>query len=292
MTPTQSRIGLIGLGLLGSAIAERLLGAGWTVTGFDLDASKRDALSKLGGEAAPSAAHVCHAAHRIVLSLPTSEIAEAVITEVWDALQPGTVAIDTTTGAPEQMERNAARLHERGVDYLEATVAGSSAQLRAGQAILFLGGVPARIQELQPLFQSLTEQAFPLGPVGAASRFKLVHNLLLGLNRAALAETLVFAERLGFPGERTLEILQQTPAASRVMSSKGGKMVQREFDPQARLRQHLKDVRLILQEAQRVEAATPFSALHRTLLEHAESLGFADADNSAVIEALRQPRAE
>ena len=126
-------------------------------------------------------------------------------------------------------------------------------------------------------------------PVGAASRFKLVHNLILGLNRAALAEGLAFAEALGFDASDSLSILRETPATSAALEAKGEKMAKRDFNPpQARLSQHLKDVRLIRQLAEEIGAATPLSDAHQTLLKRAEALGLGESDNSAVIEALRR----
>ena len=152
----------------------------------------------------------------------------------------------------------------------------------SGKACLFL----------KPLLAAITSKHFHLGPVGTASRFKLVHNLVLGLHRAVLAEGLEFAESLGFDQEVTLEILKQTPAQSGVMETKGRRMVERDYGLQARLSQHLKDVRLILAEAERAGTNTPLSRIHKTLLEQAEELGFGDADNSAVMEAFRHPRTE
>jgi 3-hydroxyisobutyrate dehydrogenase-like beta-hydroxyacid dehydrogenase len=135
----------------------------------------------------------------------------------------------------------------------------------------------------------LAAKRFHVGPVGAASRFKLVHNLILGLNRAALAEGLAFAEMLGFDAADAVEILRDTPATSGALVAKGGKMANADYEPpQARLAQHLKDVRLIRQLADAAGANTPLSAVHQSLLERAEALGLGDADNAAVIEALRR----
>ena len=179
-------------------------------------------------------------------------------------------------------------LRARGVSYVEATVAGSSAQMRSGDACLFIGGEDQAVQRIQDLLGAIASKRFHLGPVGSASRFKLVHNLVLGLNRAVLAEGLSFAKALGFEPAHALEILQETPAGSMVMESKGKKMVSGDHEPQARLSQHLKDVRLIVAAAQRKGLQIPLSRAHQRLLERAESLGFGDADNSAVIEAYRK----
>ena len=115
---------------------------------------------------------------------------------------------------------------------------------------------------------------------------KLVTNLVLGLNRAALAEGLVLAEQLDLDGLQTLDVLRRSMAYSRIMDTKGEKMIAREFAPQARLSQHLKDVRLMLAAS---AIPLPLSEAHRALLEKAEALGYGDSDNSAIIEAIVNP---
>jgi 3-hydroxyisobutyrate dehydrogenase-like beta-hydroxyacid dehydrogenase len=116
---------------------------------------------------------------------------------------------------------------------------------------------------------------------------KLVVNMVLGLNRAVLAEGLAMAERCGIAPAAALDMLKATPAYSAAMDTKGPKMVARDFSPQARLSQHFKDVRLIRELASRVGAATPLSVVHEELLARAVALGLGDADNSAIIEVFR-----
>ena len=115
---------------------------------------------------------------------------------------------------------------------------------------------------------------------------KLVSNLVLGLNRAALAEGLIFSQAMGLDGRAALQVLLGTMAYSRIMDTKGQKMIEGDFRAQARLSQHLKDLRLILQAATEAGQALPLTETHRHLLEIAEAAGFGDADNSAVIEAF------
>ena len=112
---------------------------------------------------------------------------------------------------------------------------------------------------------------------------KLVTNLVLGLNRAALAEGLAFAKALGLDGAEALQVLKASMAYSRIMDTKGEKMLRRDFAPQAKLSQHLKDVRLILQAGQETQARLPLSQLHSELLAAAETAGLGEADNSAII---------
>ena len=118
---------------------------------------------------------------------------------------------------------------------------------------------------------------------------KLISNLVLGLNRAALVEGLAFAEALGVSPAVALEVMAGSMAYSRAMDVKGGKMIARDFTVQARLSQHLKDVRLMLQAAGEAGLTLPFTETHRRLMEQAEAAGWGDQDNSAIIEVLRKP---
>jgi 3-hydroxyisobutyrate dehydrogenase-like beta-hydroxyacid dehydrogenase len=287
---SPGRVGLIGVGLLGSALAERLVGAGFRVLGADVAPDRLGALERLGGEVASDASEVVGSCDRIVVSLPTSDVVRAVIDGVGTGLGRGSMIIDTTTGSPGDAEALGLRLASRGVAYLDATVSGSSAQARRGEAVLMVGGDAGMFGACSDLFDALARAAFHVGPVGAGARMKLATNLVLGLNRAALAEGLAFARSIGLDLAQTLEILRAGAAASRVADTKGPRMVAGDFAPEARLSQHLKDVRLILAEARRVGAETPLSLAHLGLLEAAEAAGYGEADNSAVIRAFDPPR--
>ena len=285
MSSQPPTVGVIGLGLLGTAVVERLLEHHFPVLGFDVDAARGIHLQQLGGSLAGDSLEVCARCNFVLLSLPTSHVAASVISQVADSLRAGQTIIDTTTGDPEQMIAISRSLAQRETNYLEATVAGSSAQMREGTATVFLGGDREVIDASEAVLSAIAPNRVRIGPVGSASRFKLVHNLILGLHRAVLAEGLHFAESLGFSAADTLKILSHTPAASTVMVTKGEKMATRNYEVQAKLSQHLKDVRLILREAERVRSPTPLSELHCQLLERAEALGYGDADNSAIMEA-------
>jgi len=277
-------IGVIGLGLLGSAIAERLHAAGHRIIGFD--PCKPDITSVT---LCSDASQVVAGCRKLIFSLPTSGVAAEVVNEIQDKLKTDQVIIDTTTGAPDETTALAERLSVRNVYYLEANVAGSSELLRRGEAVLFVGGDEKVAKSIAPILADLAKHVHYLGPVGSASRFKLVHNLILGLNRAVLAEGLQFAESLGLEPAKTLSLLRESPAASAAMESKGERMVNRYYDPpQARLAQHLKDVRIMLDQAGQSGSKVPLTRLHSELLEEAEKLGFGDCDNSAIMEAFNR----
>ncbi len=278
-------IGLIGTGLLGSAMASRWLAHGMSVIGYDRDPAALASAAQQGLHPASSASEVARQATVIVLSLPHSGISATVLDEIESGLAAGALIIDTTTGSPQEMAAFAARLAAHDLQYVDATIGGNSTQARAGDVIALAGGNAQAFAAALPVLTPVARRVFHLGPAGAGARMKLVMNLALGLNRAVLAEALHFASAAGVDAAQALEVLKEGPAYSRAMDIKGQRMLHREYTPEARLSQHLKDVRLILEEGARQGAELPLSQAHRALLERAESLGFGAADNSAVFEA-------
>jgi len=275
---TTSPIGLIGVGLLGSALAERMHAGGHALAAYDLNP---DRLRNLSAAASPDA--LAARCQTIVLCLPDSQVVLSVIEQLGDQLRKGTLLIDATTGDPDDSVALAARLRDRGIGYVDATIAGSSEQVRSGEAAVLIGGEPDDVARAEPVLSTWSGARFCLGTSGSGARMKLVVNLVLGLNRAALAEGLALAEACGISPAAALNVLQATPAYSTVMDTKGRKMVVRDFAPQARLSQHLKDVRLISELARRHGAIVPLSEVHQRLLEQAVARGWGDADNSAVL---------
>ena len=177
------------------------------------------------------------------------------------------------------------RLAKAGIDYVDATVLGSSRVVRNGGAVVMAGGRRGAFDAAVPLFRTFSSRAFYLGSYGAGARMKLVANLALGLHRAVLAETLAFAHASGVSPSDALEVLKAGAAYSRVMDDKGQKMLDHDFSVEARLSQHLKDVRLILATAAAARAKVPLSQVHRQLLERLEAEGYGEVDNSAIIMA-------
>jgi 3-hydroxyisobutyrate dehydrogenase-like beta-hydroxyacid dehydrogenase len=285
----KETIGLIGLGLVGSALAERFRAAGFGLVGYDVDAGKMRALADLGVAAAGSPCEVARRVRRIVLSLPNSHVVEEVV-EGADGILAGarreTVIIDTTTGDPERTTGLAARLRERSIVYVDAAISGSSATIREGKAVVLAGGDAKVIGDQQGLFAAFATRVFAMGPNGKGAEAKLVVNLVLGLNRLALAEGLALGLRAGMPPETLLEVLRASAAYSRVMDTKGKKMVAGDFSTEGRLSQHLKDVKLILELGKRLKALLPMSALHAQLLEKTVEAGYGDSDHSAIIRAF------
>jgi 3-hydroxyisobutyrate dehydrogenase-like beta-hydroxyacid dehydrogenase len=277
-------IGVIGIGLMGNAIGERLLSCGYPVVVHNRTRDKAASLEELGAVWSDHPLKVCD---RIIISLYTTEVVESVLQEMNGDLRPGKVLVDTTTGDPQRTAALGASLARRGVRYLEAPISGSSEQTRRHLSTAMVGGAKEDFAECRDLLECIAAKTFFVGPWGNAVRMKLVTNLVLGLNRAVLAEGLVFAKAIGLSPESALDVLLNSPAYSRTMDAKGPKMVAGDFSPQAKLSQHIKDVELMLEEAARGGTSLPLSQVHFQLLERAEADGLGELDNSAVIHAIQ-----
>jgi 3-hydroxyisobutyrate dehydrogenase-like beta-hydroxyacid dehydrogenase len=285
---SDSPIGLIGVGLLGTALAERMLAGDIAVLGFDCDARQRERLRALGGQFVEEAAAVAEKCGTVVLCLPDSDIVREVIESMGGALKAGTLVIDATTGDPDATAVLAGRLSERSIGYVDATIAGSSEQTRKGEAAVLCGGTDGDFGRAERVLRTWSERRFHVGPPGSGARMKLIVNLVLGLNRAVLAEGLSLASACGIDPAAALAVLKATPAYSTAMDTKGDKMVARDYEPaQARLAQHAKDVQLIRELAQRHGAMTPLCDVHEELLQRAIEAGYGGVDNSAIIEAFK-----
>ena len=287
----SGNIGLVGLGLVGTAMAERLIADRFNVIGFDIDPAKCEQLEQSGGVAVDSPAQAAEQADRIILSLPDTDAVLQVVEGPGGILEaknaPGYI-IDTTTGEPDKTAALAQRLAERNVYFLDAPFSGSSQQVKDKKVVFMVGGEKVAFEECMDIFKALGAKVSYLGASGNGSRAKLAGNLVLGLNRLALAEGLVFAAKLGLEPRAFLELLKVTPAYSAAMDVKGEKMLEGDFTPQARLRQHHKDVSIILKYAENSGQELPLSKVHLEVLEKAISAGDGELDNSAVIREIER----
>ena len=149
-----------------------------------------------------------------------------------------------------------------------------------------VGGDAESFAACSDIFAWIGPRTFHTGPAGTGAKMKLVTNLVLGLNRAALAEGLAFAQSIGLDLDLSLAVMRGSTAYSRIMDTKGERMIRGDFAPDARLSQHLKDVRLIVDVGRQAGLPMPLSAAHRVVLEEAEAAGYGELDNSAIIKVL------
>ncbi len=287
----KEKVGIIGLGLMGSVLARRLIHAGHSVLGFDTDAEKKAPLEEMGGTFASSHGELAQSCARIVLAVFNTE---QVISVVEDKLLPAIagrgerIVLCTSTCDPDAIAALADRTLPRGLHLIEAPISGTSEQVRQGRGVGLVGGDPVRISEARDLLDAIFHSYFHLGHAGNGGRAKLAINLILGLNRLALAEGLVFAERMGLDPAAFLDVARNAASYSQVMDTKGPKMVRGDFTPEGRARQTLKDVQLMLEQASRIGQQLPLASVNAQVLEACLRAGEGDLDNSVVISEIRR----
>ena len=287
-------VGLIGIGLLGQAFAHRLLAAGFAVVGFDVDPAKNAKLAQLGGGGAASAAELARRCDPVVLAVfSTDQVEHVVERELLPALGEGSgnIVLCASTCDPDRIAALGGRVAMRGLQLLETPVSGASGQVSRGEGVGLIGGDAEIVRAAEPVLRALFASYFHIGKIGDGGRAKLAVNLILGLNRLALAEGLVFAERLGLDPEAFLKVARSSAAYSQVMDVKGSKMVRNEFAAEGRVTQHLKDVHLMLEQAQRLKQRLPLLEIHAEVLEACIGQGEGDFDSSAVIREIRRRKA-
>lgn len=288
----QQPVGVIGLGLLGQALAERLLEADFPVFGYDTSAEARSKATEAGVTVVADHHGVAVACDVVFLSLPTSEVRQELLWgkgRLAGSLSEGAMLLDTTTGRPEDTEADNLRLAALQVDLVDVCVLASSGQVAAGHGdvVLLVGDREDHAAGYAPLLAALARKIFYLGKAGDGNRMKLVANQVVGLHRMVLAEALGLAERCGLDPATTLAVLRSGLAASAVMDTKGQKMLDGDFAPVARLAQHAKDVDLILEMGKACGASLPVSELHHAVLSRLIDQGHGDQDNSVVVKAFR-----
>jgi len=282
-------IGLVGVGLLGTAVAGRLRKAGHRVVGFDTAPDRMRTLVTMGGEAAASARAVALASEAVCTLLPTLAAVETAILGpdgVAAAGKSGQVVIQMSTISPALSVRLAAESRARGLDFLDCPVSGTSGVVARGEGMLFVGGERRVFERWRPLLEAVLPRAVYIGPAGQAMVLKLVANLLVALHSAAAAEALHLARQAGLDPAVALEVLTGSAAGSRMLEVRGPLMVRGEYPAQMKLDIFMKDLHLIQEAAAAAGAALPLTDTAERLFAAAAETGHGDEDLAVVLTAL------
>ena len=296
-------VGVVGLGLVGMALVSRLHAAGFKTIGFDLRAPARAAYAEQAGshgQVAKSMQALAAEVPCVVLAVFNSDDVLAVVEGNDEGKNEGDSGlisagivrciVDCSTGTPDVLRDLSRRLQVRGIDFIEAPLSGSSQQIAAGQATALLGGTVEALERHQVVLSALATKQIHAGVAGMGASAKLATNLVLGLNRAALAEGMVFAQSMGLDAAQFLQMVLNSPASSGAALAKGQKMVDGDFAPQSRIAQHLKDVRLMLASAAQNGQRLPLSEAHVALMQAAVHMGDGELDNAAIISQIRREK--
>ncbi|MFL5410091.1 MAG: NAD(P)-dependent oxidoreductase [Myxococcales bacterium] len=277
-------IGVVGVGLLGSAVSGVLLEAGHPLVVHDVVAEKVDALVKRGARGARSAAEVARNARVVFTVLPTLESVEQAVSEmVAEAATKETVIVQMSTISPDLAVRLDEAARSRGAALLDAPVSGTSAMVARRDCVITVGGDRSRFDSCRIILEELAKKVFHVGACGMGSYLKLVTNLVMGLNGVVLAEGLTLARRAGLDPAQTLEILRHGAAASKILEVRGPLMVEGRFDAMMKVDLFLKDIRLMLEAGQSLHVPLPLASAMQQFYTAAYASGQAKDDLATVV---------
>ena len=283
----KQRIGFVGVGLMGGWLAQHLLAAGFAVTAHDIDPVKVEAIVKAGGKKAGSPEQIAPQVDVIILSLPSSQIVNEVVTDslkLFETGRKGLIVLDASTADPAMSIELARQLREKGIEMLDSTISGTSEMARVKDTIFMVGGTREIYEQCVPLFAAMGREWVYMGENGKGAVIKLVVNLVLSLNRMALAEGLTLAKKAGLDQLQTLEVLKKSAAFSKVMDQKGYRMINKQFlPPIGHLAIHYKDVRLMLALGASLDCPLPLLSLDAQALASEMSKGRGEWDSSDII---------
>jgi 3-hydroxyisobutyrate dehydrogenase-like beta-hydroxyacid dehydrogenase len=284
---------IVGLGLMGEVYASRLLRTGIPVVGFDIDPARRQRLDAIGGRSVASISELARPARCVLLAVfNTDQVEDVVDNHLMPALGDDSqqIVVCMSTCDPDRVSALGKRVASRGLRFLDLPVSGTSEQVRQGDGVGLIGGDRQLAEEIKPVLDALFARTFHVGGLGDGGRAKLAINLILALNRLALAEGLAFAERLGLDPAAFLPVAQGSAAYSQVMDTKGPKMVRGDFTPEGRARQTLKDAYLMREQGRAVGQVLSMLNVHIDVLESCVAHDEGELDNSVVFREVRRRR--
>jgi 3-hydroxyisobutyrate dehydrogenase-like beta-hydroxyacid dehydrogenase len=283
-------VGIVGLGLLGHAVASRLRAGGHALVGHDVAPARLEAFAGLGGRGLASAAAVADAADPVLVLLPSLATVEEVIlgpTGILTAGRTGQTVIQMSTISPALTERLARGAEARGRGFLDCPVSGTSLQVSRGEGMLMVGGEEGLAERWRPLLESILKSVAYVGRAGQAMLVKLLANMLVALHSAAAAEALAMARRAGLDPARVLEILTSGAGTSGMLALRGPLMVRGEFPAQMKLELFMKDLHLIQEAAAGVGARIPLTEVAERLYGAAQAAGHGGEDLAVVVTMLQ-----
>nr|WP_281398627.1 2-hydroxy-3-oxopropionate reductase [Saccharopolyspora gloriosae] len=290
-TTTMSKIGFIGLGIMGGPMAANLVAAGHEVAGYNRSRAKVDQLVADGGTAASSVAEAVAGAEVVFTMLPDSPDVEAVVLGEDGVLahaQRGALLVDCSTIRPDTARRVAEAAAQREVRALDAPVSGGEPKAIDGTLSIMVGGAADAFAAAEDVLGAVGATIVHVGPAGAGQTVKAANQLIVAGNIGLLAEALVFLEAHGVDTEAGLDVLGGGLAGSSVLNAKGAKMRDREFGPGFRLELHHKDMGIVQAAAREAGLTAPLGTLVAQLVAASVAQGDGALDHSALLKQITQ----
>lgn len=276
-------VGVVGLGIMGGAMARNLAAAGWDVVGFDLDEARRSEAAAAGCTALESAAAVAGRAPSIIMSLPSASAALAVAREIATVREVRTI-VETSTLALEDKEEIRRVLEAGGHVALDCPLSGTGSQAQTGDLVVYASGETQAVASLMPMFAGFSREAHDLGAYGNGSRMKYVANLLVAINNVASAEAMVLAEKAGLDLHTVIKLVSAGAANSRVFELRAPMMADDRYEPATmRLSTWQKDMSVIGAFANKLGSPTPLFSASIPIYSAGNGMGLGALDVAAVL---------
>ncbi len=283
-------VGVIGLGIMGSAIAANLLRAGFAVCGTDIAVARRAALARAGGQVLRSAGEVAAATRLIVTSLPSAAALQAVANELAAHTRAGTVVIETSTLGIDDKERARRTLAARKIILLDCPLSGTGAQARVRDLVVYASGASAACRRAIPVFAGFARAHHYLGAFGNGSRMKFVANLLVAIHNVSAAEAIVLGRKAGLDARTVVRVVGDGAGGSRMLQVRGPMMAARRYRPATMtVAMWQKDMKIIRDFAAGLGARTPLFRASAPVYRAALAQGRGADDTASVCAVLEKP---
>jgi 3-hydroxyisobutyrate dehydrogenase len=286
----MERIGVVGLGTMGGAMAANLVRAGFPLAAWNRTAGRTRELDELGVTIAASPAALAADVDVVLVCVSDTPDVEAVLFAadgVAAGASAGTLVIDCSTIDPAATRDFAARLARQGIGFVDAPVTGGSEGARNATLAILVGGEPADVQRARPILEAIGRTVTHFGPAGAGQAAKAVNQVILAGTYLGVAEGLVLAMKAGLDPEQVVEALSAGAAQSWVLANRSGRMLANDYPLGFRVALHLKDLGIALAIARETGAALPVAALAAQLEAGLVGAGHADDDMSALARTIR-----
>jgi 2-hydroxy-3-oxopropionate reductase len=287
----STRIGFIGLGIMGAPMAANLVKAGFDVTGYNRSPARVEQLITAGGHGAQDIAEAVGDADVVATMVPDSPDVQAVLTGdggVFVRARPGTLIIDFSTIRPDVAAGLAAQATARGFRMLDAPVSGGEQGAIEGVLSIMVGGAAADFEAAAPVFEAVGKTVVHVGPSGSGQTVKAANQLMVAGHLELLAEAIVFLEAYGVDTQAALRVLGGGLAGSTVIQRKGGSMLARDFRPGFRIALHDKDMGIVTAAAREAGVVIPLGAVAAQLIASLKAQGDGGLDHSALLKLVAQ----
>ena len=281
-------VGIIGLGIMGGAIARNLVERGWRVIGFDTDPAKNAELSQAKLAIAADVATLTRDAPIIMTSLPTPAAVHKVAQEIASSRQPPRIVIELSTLSLADKLRFETILQAAGHIALDCPLSGTGAQAKLRDLVVYASGDSASIARCAELFSDFAKQSADLGAFGNGSRMKFVANHLVAIHNVATAEAMILAERAGLDPKLVVDMVGPGAGGSRMFQMRAPMMVEGVYEPATmKVSTWKKDMAIIAEFAEDVGCDTPLFSLTQPVYSQAMAMGLGDQDTASVFEVLK-----